>query len=323
MASTTAGLSNLMSTYYDKMFLERAELTRVYDVGATRKLIPANEGKTVIWNRLTPLASATTALTEATNPTAVDMTSTQVSTSLAPYGNYTKVGQLFSLTSIDVNLEEHLETHIQNMQETLDDLIEAELSGGGTEYIANSVAAVSDIAASDTLDGADIRGVVRALKVAKAPTFGGSRSENDPRMAISANHYGGIIPTSVTADLRADSEWLDAHRYVTPENIKNGLIGRLHGVEFFETNNETIAADAGAGNVDVYTTYIFGREAYGEAWHEQEPGGRIFVKTPGPSSTDNPLDLFSTVGWRMNYATKVLNSAWVQEVKSASSFGAN
>lgn len=309
MASTTTGLTAEMSTYYDKVFLERAKAMLTYDVGADVKRLPLNEGKQVNWTRRSPLAAATTALTEATNPTAVDMTSTTVSAAVAEYGNWTKAGQLYALTSIDIGLKEHVEVHAQNAAETIDELIEAALSGGGTTAVANGVAA-SAVATSDTIDGADVRAQVRTLKVNKAYAF-----DN--------NMFKAITPVSVIHDLRGDSEWLDAYRYTEAENIRNGLAGKLHGVEFHETNNETITTDGGSGTVDLYTTYFVGAHSYGVVDLDGQMGPRIFVKNPGPNSTDNPLEMFSTVGWKSHFAAKVLNSNWVIEFKSASSQGAN
>lgn len=309
MSSTTTTLSEEMSIFYDKVFLERAEQMITYDVGADQKRIPENSGKTVYWTRRSPLASATTPLTEATNPSATDMTSTNVSATAAEYGAYTQAGSLYKLTSIDEGLREHVEVHAQNAAETIDDLIEAELDGGGTTAVANGVDA-SAVAASDTLDGADVRAAVLQLKKNKAIKF--------PN-----NHFRSIIPVSTVHDLRGDGEWLDAFRYTDAEAIRNGMVGRLHGVEFFETNNETVEADAGAGSVDLYTTYFFGANAYGTVDIGGQSSPSIYVKNPGPNSTDNPLDLFSTVGWRSTFATKVLNSNWLIEMKSASSEGAN
>lgn len=315
MSSITTGLTQEMSTYYDKRFLERAQEMVRYDAGASKKSLQRNEGKTVNFTRRTPLAKATTPLTEATNPSAVDMTSTTVSAVLAPYGNWTKVGQLYSLTSIDVGLREHVDVHAQNAAETIDELIANELDGGGTSAIANTVAATSSIATSDTIDGADVRAQVRTLKLNKAPAFSGG--------GIRANHYGAIIPVSVVHDLRGDSEWLDAYRYVENEPIKNGTAGFLHGVQFVETNNEVLTADAGSGNVDVYKTFFFGQDSYATVMLEGQDGPRIYVKTPGANSTDNPLELFSTIGWQANFVAKVLNSDWVIEFESASSVGSN
>ncbi|MCA9358254.1 N4-gp56 family major capsid protein [Candidatus Kaiserbacteria bacterium] len=309
MSSTTTGLAEHMSIYYDKRFLERAKLMLKYDIGAVVKPLPQNSGKTVYFNRMTPLAVATTPLTEATNPSAVDMTSTIVSATVAEYGNYTKVGSLYETTTIDVGLREHVDVHAQNAGETIDTLIRDELDGGGTAQIVNGLA-LTAVTATDIIDGYEVRKAALTLKKNKALPF-----EN--------GYFRAIVPVSVAQDLRGDSEWLDAYRYTDASNIRDGQIGRLHGVEFYETNNEVVSADAGSGNVDVYSTFVFGANAYGmvDIGSDSEP--KIIYKRPGASDTSNPLDMFSTIGWKATFVAKVLNANWLIELKTASSFGAN
>ena len=309
MASTTTGLSDHMSIYYDKIFLERAKLMLRYDVGAVVKPLPLNAGKTIKFNRMTPLAVATTALTEATNPTEVAMSTTIVSATIATYGNYTKVGALYETTSIDVGLREHVAVHAQNGGETIDTLIRNELDGGGTTQLVNGLAA-SAVTATDIIDGFEVRNAILTLKKNKALPF-----EN--------GYFRSIVPVSVAQDLRGDAEWLDAYRYTNTENIQNGLVGRLHGIEFFETNNEVVAADGGAGTVDLYTTFVFGANAYGTVDIGTDTEPSIIYKKSGSSDTSNPLNMFSTIGWKANFVAKVLNSAWLIELKTASSFGTN
>ena len=310
MSSTTSTLTGLMSTYYDKKFLKRAKEMQTYDVGAQVRSIPSNDGNTVYFTRFSPLAKATTALTEATNPSFVDMSTTTVSATVAEYGSAVKVGTLFELTSIDTRLAEHIDVIAQNAGETVDELILAALDDNGTTQNVNS-AALTAIATSDIIDGSEIRKAVRTLKLNKAPKF-------------ADGSYKAIIPVSVVHDLRGDSEWLDAHRYVgNADAIRNGEIGMLHGVKFYETNNEQVDADAGAGNVDVYSTFVFGSDAYGIVDIAGTSTPKVYVKTPSGSSTDNPIDMYSTIGWKVHFAAKVLNSDWIVQIKSASSVGTN
>ena len=282
---------------------------QVYGVAASMKPAPKNGGKTVSFNRLAPLAKATTALTEATNPTAVAATSTKVDVTVADYGNFIQVGSLFNLTSIDVDLKEHVELIGQNAGETIDELTKAVLAGNLTNQYAGQ-ATEAAISASDTLDGAEIRKSVRQLKLNKAPKFEG-------------NAYIGIVPVSSVYDLRGDSEWLDAHRYTDATNIMTDEIGSLHGVRFVETNNEEINVDGGSGTVDVYSTFILGKGAYGIVDIAGTSTPKIIVKTSGANDTGNPLDMFSTVGWKATWGGKVLNSAFGIELHAASSVGAN
>lgn len=299
MSSTTTTLTNLMAIYYDKVFLDRAKLMLVYDVGAQVKPVPGNSGKTVYWNRFAPLAVATTPLTEAAVPTAVDMTSNIISATIAEYGSYVKVGSLFEMTSIDVNLKEHVEVMGQNAGETVDTLIKNVLNGGGTTQLAGGKSNITAVAATDILNGAEVRKSRRTLMVNKAQQF-----EN----AL----FKAIVPTSAAYDLMGNSEWLNARQYVDPANILNGQLGKLYGVEFFETNNEQTTAST----VTVYTTFVFGKNAYGTVALGSAPGKRIYVKTPGPSDTSNPVDTWSTVGWKDQFAAQVLNSTWLIEVKT-------
>lgn len=299
MSSTTTGLTTLMSTYYDKVFLERAEMALTYDVGAQKKNLPTNSGKTMYFNRFSPLTAATTALTEAAVPTAVDMTSTVVSAVVADYGSYTKVGTLFNMTSIDENLKEHAAVMGQNAGETLDTLLAAALSASNTEQLAGAKSNITAVAATDTLSGAEIRKAIRTLKKKKAKTFGNGM-------------FKGIIAASAAYDLRGNTEWLDASRYTDASNIKTGQLGKLYGVEFYETNNEVSTSST----VTVYHNFIVGANAYGMVNIANQPGHRIYVKTPGPQDTSNPVDSWSTVGWKATFAAVVLNSTWVVDVKS-------
>jgi N4-gp56 family major capsid protein len=299
MASTTSTLSNAMSIFYDKVFLDRAKAFLVHDWGAQRKKLAKNSGASVKWNRFSPLALATTPLTEGTsNPSQVDMTTTVVSTTVATYGNWTTVADLFKMTSIDENLKEHVEVHAQNAGETIDALIRNELSAGATTQLRTGNAALTDIGATDVITGAEIRKAVRTLKTNKAMKFDNGL-------------YRGIVQPFSAYDLMADSEWLDARKYVDTTGIQEGVIGKLHGVEFKETNQGSTESST----VTVYHNFIFGRNAYGSVNLEGQDGPRIYVKNPGDGDTSNPLNIYSTVGWKAFFATKTLNANWLINVK--------
>ena len=296
--TTSSTLSGLMQIFYDKVFLDRAEMELRYDFGAQKKTMPKNSGKTVYFNRFSPLAVATTALTENTNPSGVDMSSTVVSATIAEYGNYTRVSSLFEMTSLDEGLKEHVEVMSQNAGETLDTLIAAELSGSATAQIVGGKV-LTAVAATDTLTGAEIRKAVRTLKKNKAKTF-------------EDGLFRAIIPTSAAYDLRGNSEWLNANTYVNVDLYKNGQLGVLHGVKFAETNNEITVSST----VTIYETYVFGKNAYGMLNLAGQPEKRIVVKNPGANDTSNPLDMYSTIGWKAYFVAKVLNSAWIIKIQT-------
>ena len=316
--ATSTQLITPVQVYYDKVFLERAKIELRHDFGAQTKDVPLNSGSVVRWTRFSPLALITSALSEATNPAEVAMTATNVSATLADYGNVTNVGTLYSMTGIEEGLKEHISVHGQNAGESIDRLIRQELASGATAQIASGATLASDIMTTDVFSGVEIRKAVRTLKKNKAQKFPGGL-------------YRGIIGPDTAYDLFGDSEWLDAHRYTTSDAIERGVIGKLHGVEFVETNNQHKDVSAGlsgspvtaasAGVVAVYSNFIFGQNAYGVVNLGGISAPKVYVKNPGSGDTSNPLDQFSTVGWKMPFATKVLNANWIINVKTGATGG--
>lgn len=317
------GLTSPMQIFYDRLFLERAKVELRHDFGAQVKNIPMNSGKVVYFTRFTPLAVQTTALSEAANPTAIDMTAATVSATLADYGGYTTVGSLYSMTSIEEGLSEHVSIHGQNAGETIDRLIRTELVSGATTVLvststggaAGSTTALSTIHTSDVLTGLEVRRAVRTLKKNKAPRFDGGM-------------YRAVIGPDTAMDLMGNTEWLDAHRYTNTDAQMRGVVGKLHGVEFVESNDQHYVLSAGfstsATNVaNVYSNFFFGKEAYGVINLGSIRAPKIYVKNPGPNDTSNPLDQYSTVGWKMPFAVKTLNANWLLNLKTGATDGFN
>lgn len=298
--TTSANLSSVMQTFYDTRFLERAKANMVYDYAADKKPLPANSGKTISWSRFTPLSAATTALTEGTNPAEAAMTSTAVTATVAEYGNYVIASSLFNLTSLDADLKEHIDVLGQNAGETIDTLIAAQLSANSTAQLVSGNTLLTDLGTTDTFSGLEVRRAVRTLKRNKAWTFAGGL-------------FRGIVSVGASYDLRGNSEWLDASRYVAPgSTLQNGLLGRLHGVEFVEANNEVTESST----TTVYHNFICGAHSYGivDIAGSSEP--KIIIKRPSQYDTNNPLNMISTVAWKTNgFAAKVLNSNWIIDVK--------
>jgi len=316
--STSTSLITPVQIYYDKVFLDRAKIELRHDFGAQTKNVPMHSGTVVRFTRFTPLALITSALSEATNPTEVAMTATNISATLVEYGNVTNVGSLYSMTQIEEGLQEHIEVHAQNAGESIDRLIREELAAGATSQIATGATLITDIVVTDVFSGVEIRKAVRTLKKNKAQRF-----EN--------GLYRGIIGPDTSYDLFGDSEWLDAHRYTTSDAIERGVVGKLHGVEFVETNNQHKDVSAGlsgspvtatsAGVVSVFSNFIFGKNAYGVINLASITAPSVIVKNPGSGDTSNPLNMFSTVGWKMPFATKTLNSNWIINVKTGATGG--
>jgi N4-gp56 family major capsid protein len=303
-AQTTSGLSAEMSTYYEKVFLARAEYEYVHNQGAQMRNMPANEGKVVYFTRHTPLATATTALTEGVNPAEVNLTATTVSATLAEYGNTVRISRFLALTSIDANNKEKIEVVGQNMGETLDELTRNELFTGATVQYAGGAAALTAVAASNVLSVAEIRKAVRTLKKNKA------RRYQDP-----VAPWLGKIGPDTSYDLTSDTTFINADIYDNQaQKLYNGEIGKILGVRMLETANQK----SESSTVTVFSNFIHGSDAFG-CINLTGDGPQLYIIPHTQIDSGNPAGRFSMVSWAANYVCKTLNSAWLINIKTGAS----
>lgn len=302
MSSTTATLSQQMQTYYDDLFISTAEHTLVHEEGAQMRPLPKSEGKIVYFNRYTPLTIISAALTEASNPSAVNLSSTNVSTTVSEFGSYTKISKLLSLTAVDSGMKGAVEIMGQNAGESRDQLVRDQALVGGTAQLAGSKSALTDVGTSDTLSASELRKAVRTLRGNKAMAYA------DGYFLAKISHYSEY-------DLLGDSTYVNAHSYKDGEELYKGEVGKLYGVRVLATTNPKETVNGGASNADVQHSFVHGKEAIGVTDLKGD-AQNVYVKTPGANSTDNPVDRFYTVGWAMTVAPVQLVSDWIVEIKN-------
>lgn len=299
---TTTTMSNLLSTYYDRVLLEKLlpEL-RLYEFGCKRPL-PKNEGKTVKFNRYDVLdLTNVSLLTEGTKPAnKIDITTTQIISTIRQIGAYTDVSDLLTLTAIDNTIKSvteslgeqaalALDTYIRN---TLLDpdytavfptsptpaQIQSELNAGNTIFPpvfggdAERLDGANEVDASDVITVATIRDATKQLRAVNAKPF------ND-------GFYVGIIHPNAAAKLEQDSIFIEWNRYTSAELMHKGEIGRVEGVRFVLSTNMWNASN---GTTQVYNTVILSPHAFGIT--EIDGGIKTYVKTPNQYDTSNPIN---------------------------------
>lgn len=306
-ANTTTSLSNEMMTFLVRTFLERSEQQNIHAEGAKKRTHDANSGKTMTWNRYTPLSAATTALTEATNPSETNITSATVSATVAEYGAFDKISSLLYGTSIDRAAKEKVEVMAQNASETHDTLVRNELFTGATVQYASTATALTAVTSAMVLTVADIRKAVRTLKKNNA-------------IAYSDGYFLGKVGPDTSFDLMNDTTWVNAHTYKDGSELYKGELGKLHRVRFLEcSSNQKVEVDAGASSAEVYSNFFHGQEAFGTVDLAGGDNMKLIIKESDKSDTSNPLNMFLTIGWKSVFATKTLNSSWIVNVKSSAS----
>ena len=303
-AQLTTGLTQEMASYYEKVFLARAEYEYIFDQGAQKRSHPSNEGKTVVFTRHTPLATATTALTEGVNPAEVNLTATNVSATLAEYGNTVKISRFLSLTSIDRGNKEKIEVIGQNMGETLDEIARNELFTGATAQLAGGKTVLTDVAITDVLSVTELRKAVRTLKLNKARRYQGRGS------------WLGKLGPNTSYDLTTDSTFLSADIYDNgAEKLYNGELGMILGTRLIESPNQYEAVNAGTSSADVFSNFVHGEDAFG-CIDLVGDKPQLYIIPHTQIDSGNPAGRFSTVAWAASYVVKTLNANWLIDIKT-------
>lgn len=312
ISSTGLTLSAEMQRYYDKVFLERLQNFQKYNFLAVQKSFPKNSGQIVYFTRVAQLTANKTALTDGTSPTGINSTSSNVIATAKPYGAWEQIASLYEMTTIDQGLKEHVEVMAQNAGESMDLVLGVEMitSGNHTILCANS-AQVSAITTTDTLSVSGIRQVVSTLKKNLAPKW-----EN--------GNYRGVVNVDGIYQLQGDTaagNWINIGLYNSAQNaemLKKGVIGTLYGVDIVETNqafsgSQGAAHEApGTVSASCRVSFFAGKGAVAEVKISGLGDARIIHKKSDSSDTSNPLEMYSTLGWKVDaYAAKVLNANWL------------
>jgi N4-gp56 family major capsid protein len=263
---------------------------------ASKKSLPTREGKSIVWTKYTKLNPKSTTLSVGVVPNATALSSSNVSATLGQYGDFVKISDLLSLTAIDPVIESATKELSEAAGLTIDTVIRNVLDANTNARRVNNKA-LSAMLATDVLSGVEVRNAVRMLKAKNVkPHTGGD--------------FLGIIHPNCSYDLQGDTAaggWVNANTYVNNQNILNGEIGRIHGVRFVESTNVSVAA-SGSGGVNVYKNHLKGRDAFAAVPFDGTTGeARIYVKTSGEQDTSNPLNQFSTVGYKATFASAILD----------------
>lgn len=292
-SNATAGFNQLsaeQAEVYQRLLLERLKPELFYmQYGEKNMGMPKNAGDTASWRRWNSLAVATTAITEGVTPDGVSLDVTKVSATVKQYGNWTKFTDKIQLVGLDNTLVETTELMGENAGESLDIVVRDIIDAGTNVIYASTATSRVTVAGTMKITAADILRIRRNLKRNKVKSVtlpGGSKG------------YLAFIHTDVATDLMQTQEWRDQNTYTNTKNREEGILGKMYGIYFLEADNASKFAGAGAAAVDVYSTLVIGKGAYGVPDIEGSAKPEIIVHKAGSAGGSDPLNQFNTVAWK-------------------------
>lgn len=314
--TTTASL-DFSQTAYDRLayFAFRPQLyfDRAAEVQPTRQSMP---GATVQFTIVNDLAVASTTLNESTDVSAVALSDSTVSVTLAEYGNAVITTAKLRGTAF-VEIDPVVANVVGfNAGVSIDTVVKGVLQAGtNVDYqssAADTPTARNQITPNDILTAHSVRLEVAKLMNNNVPDFGGL--------------YVCYIHPDTALDLReqtGSSSWRDPHTYSQPGEIWSGELGEFEGCRFIRTPRAPVFADAGSSttNTDVYRTMFLGRQALAKAYSVTDGNGSFPKVVPGPI-TDH-LRRLVPMGWYWLGGYAIFRQVALRAVESAASIGQN
>jgi N4-gp56 family major capsid protein len=323
---TTLTARTKIEDYYDRVALTKALPLLVFRKFGQKRPIPKNQGKIIRFTRWGRLSVATTPLTEGVTPAGNTMSYSDITATLAQYGDWISITDQVTLLSIDPILTEAVSQLGYQEGETMDTLSRDNLMTGTNAIYATGAARNAVL---DKITLASIQKAVRALKVAMAKPIM-KQVNATPKYSTSPIRpsYIGVCHVYAEQDIEDLAGFVPVEKYAAQNDVMEGEFGSVAGVRFIATTQGFESLGGGAtsstvkntaGKADVYATIIFGEDAYGEVPLSGQSSA-VIVKAPSwtdSTNTADPLNQRSSAGWKAFMAFAILNDLWLARIEHA------
>ena len=316
--TTTSTLGDQVTTAFEQIAYFGLRSQPLYEMIAdVRSTAQSHNGSGVQFTFYPNMAQATSALTEASDVTAVALTDTKVTVSLAEYGNAVVTTAKVRGTSF-LNVDADAANIIgYNMVDSIDKVV-SDIAMAGTNVIYAQGSSGSRPTARTGVSDACVYGATEG-RMAVAELRG------DSAPGWENGNYIGIIHPDVSYDLRGDTAVTDVIQYQLYQEgapIRAGSIGTFNGINYIENPRAPILDDAGAtSTTNVYQTLICGRQAAAKAFSRAPGFGEQPSIVFGPVT--DTLRRFNPVGWYHLAGWGIFREECMRRIESSSSIGDN
>ena len=324
MAQTSYGdISPRTAAYAEKELLKRGLPFLVLEKFGQAKTLPEASSKVIKFRRYSALPTVPTALTEGVTPTGQQLAVTDITATLAQYGDKVTITDVILDTHEDPVLNEAVTLIGEQAAQMIEKMRFGVLKAGTNVLYANGAARNAvNTAISINLQ----RRAVRALKrqnarfitsiVRSTPAYG---TENV------APGFVALIHPDLEADVRQLTGFVPAEKYGSMTPWENEL-GKCEDVRYVSSTIFEPWADAGGAkgtmlsttgtNADVYPVLYVARDAYGIVALKGMFAVTPMVVNPKPSDSD-PLAQRGHVGWKAMQTAVILNDNWMVRAEVA------
>lgn len=309
LSTTTTNSGNLPAEYYNRRALTTLQPRLQVTALGKEAPLPDHNGTLAKWRIYTRIGSNTTPLTEGVPPSARAVTISNITKSVAQYGDYAKVTDLLELTGVSNSKDEFADLFGVAAAETAEDLTITELDATLTVRRVNG------------------RGSDAALVVTDVPTL---KEFLKAQIALKNSYVGPhergrryqcVLHPNTEYDIRAEANQFSMQDISSFQGVDKKMLLRdtfldVMGMTFMTSDKMNTTASTQT----LTHNFVIGQECFGVV----KLGGRnfqIIMKGRTEGGPANPLNQWSTVGWKMEgFAVKNFAAARGILLKGVTSF---
>lgn len=322
MAQTAYGdISPRTAAYAAKKLLKRGLPFLVLEKFGQAQPLPAFSTKVVKFRRYTALPTTPQVLTEGVTPAGQTLAVTDVTATLAQYGDRTTITDQVLDTHEDPVLNEAVNLLGEQAAQMIEKMRFGVIKAGTNVGYANGSARN---AVNTPLTLAAQQRAVRNLKRQNArPITEIVASTARYDTANVAPGFIGLIHPDLESDVRAMTGFVPAEKYGTMTPWENEL-GKVNDVRYLSSTIFEPWADAGGAkgamlsttgvNADVYPVIYLGRDAFGIVALKGQYAVLPMIVNPKPSDSD-PLAQRGHAAWKTMQTCVILNDLFQYRVE--------
>ena len=344
ITATDVELTKPVNAVFEQMFLRRAQQLCPYFAGTVAGNLSKQMGtSTIKWRRIEQETPSTTALSELTGTAsymqgrdADTPTFTDVTATVSKYGQFYIVNEEVDLYLPNKHTAELVAVLGESAGRSLNQLMRDVMEDNATKRYAGNVA--SDGLVDSIATTGDLNRIINELTRNSARTFSPMTTGNT---SIGTSpvlpSYWALCHPDVAHDIAGLTGFKSVETYAGQTATVQGEFGYYaragRGCRFVMSEDASIDANTGdsisgadlratSSIVDVYTTVIYGQDAFGSVGlgerhtdgiyraGDNTGGWEMIFKDRGSGGTSDPFNEISTLAWKAFFAGTVLNANW-------------
>lgn len=310
--TTTSLLPAPVQQRFDMKLLSRPMPDCIHKTMAMKKRLPDRSGQILRMRRYNNLATATVPLgPSGLTPPPQTLSALDIDAKIEWYGTYVVVTDQVSLVNEDPVLNESASLLAQCLRETEDELTRNMLSA--TAGFVNATGGMDGDNPTE-ITRSDIDGVIRTLVNNNAKRVTDEiEGENKFGTGPIRQAYFAMVNAQIIPNLEAVQGFLPVAQYPSKMNLLEAEWGSVSNIRFLVSSIGSISPNASALGANVFNMFITGQESY--ACIDLDGASAAFIYRP-LGYGDDPLLQRQSCGFKFAEAQRILNDAWIINLRS-------